>query len=233
MSLLKATLTQLEARLQSIVEGSAARLFPSVAAQKDLVQRLTASKKAGINAGPDETLTAPNMFTLVVHPERAGILRDHKALLDELASTLQDTGIEAGLCFISPPTIRIAEDANFTSLQVQVMSQISSENLAQTTELGVDSAAESAILPENAFLIVNSTREHSLSQSVTNIGRSPDNQLVIDDPRISRAHAQLRLVKGRFVIFDLASTGGSFVNGQNVHQFILLPGDVISLSGVP
>jgi pSer/pThr/pTyr-binding forkhead associated (FHA) protein len=60
-----------------------------------------------------------------------------------------------------------------------------------------------------------------------------DNQLVIDDPRISRNHAQLRAIKGRYVIFDLNSTGGTFVNGQRTSQSVMYPGDVISLAGVP
>jgi pSer/pThr/pTyr-binding forkhead associated (FHA) protein len=59
-----------------------------------------------------------------------------------------------------------------------------------------------------------------------------ENQLVIDDPRVSRNHAQLRAIKGRFVLFDLNSTGGTFVNGQRTSQTVLYPGDVISLAGV-
>jgi pSer/pThr/pTyr-binding forkhead associated (FHA) protein len=59
-----------------------------------------------------------------------------------------------------------------------------------------------------------------------------ENQLVIDDPRVSRNHAQLRAIKGRFALFDLNSTGGTFVNGQRTSQTVLYPGDVISLAGV-
>lgn len=65
-----------------------------------------------------------------------------------------------------------------------------------------------------------------------NVGRRLENHLVIDDPRISRNHAQLRAINGRYVLFDLNSTGGSFVNGQRTSQTVLYPGDVISLAGV-
>jgi pSer/pThr/pTyr-binding forkhead associated (FHA) protein len=68
---------------------------------------------------------------------------------------------------------------------------------------------------------------------VINIGRRVDNDLVIDDERISRVHAQLRAIKGRYVLFDLDSRGGTFVNDQRIHQSVLYPGDVISLAGVP
>jgi pSer/pThr/pTyr-binding forkhead associated (FHA) protein len=53
------------------------------------------------------------------------------------------------------------------------------------------------------------------------------------DPRVSRAHAQIRAIRGQYVLFDLNSTGGTMVNGRRVHQCALKPGDVISLSGVP
>jgi pSer/pThr/pTyr-binding forkhead associated (FHA) protein len=88
-------------------------------------------------------------------------------------------------------------------------------------------------LPQNAFLIVDGMQIFPLSQGVINIGRRQDNQLIIDDTRISRVHAQLRAIKGRYVIFDLESSGGTFVNGERIRRSTLYPGDVISLSGVP
>jgi pSer/pThr/pTyr-binding forkhead associated (FHA) protein len=87
-------------------------------------------------------------------------------------------------------------------------------------------------IPENAFLIIEGVKVHALDESVVNIGRRLENHLVIDDPRVSRNHAQLRAIKGRFVLFDLNSTGGTFVNGQRTSQTVLYPGDVISLAGV-
>jgi len=43
----------------------------------------------------------------------------------------------------------------------------------------------------------------------------------------------LRVIKGSYVIFDLDSSGGTFVNGARIHQITLNPGDVISIAGVP
>src|ERR671924_2415152 len=89
------------------------------------------------------------------------------------------------------------------------------------------------LVPPNAFLIsVESGKTHPLDKGLINIGRRLENQLVIDDARVSRNHAQLRAVKGRYVLFDLNSTGGTFVNGQRTSQTVLYPGDVISLAGV-
>jgi len=91
---------------------------------------------------------------------------------------------------------------------------------------------ENDTIPENAILIIEGVRVHPLKGAVINIGRKFENHIVIDDPRISRSHAQLRAIKGHFVLFDLDSTGGTFVNGQRTSQSVLYPGDVISLAGV-
>jgi pSer/pThr/pTyr-binding forkhead associated (FHA) protein len=97
----------------------------------------------------------------------------------------------------------------------------------------VDVDPDSLNLPPNSYLIVDGTRILPLTQAVINIGRRPDNQIAIEDARVSRLHAQLRAIKGRFVIFDLDSTGGTYVNSQRVNQCALYPGDVISLAGYP
>ena len=88
-------------------------------------------------------------------------------------------------------------------------------------------------IPKNAFLIVEGDQVFSLDRALINIGRRSDNQLVIDDPRVSRAHAQVRVIAGQFVLFDLQSKGGTSVNGRRIERAVLSPGDVISLAGVP
>jgi VWFA-related protein len=50
------------------------------------------------------------------------------------------------------------------------------------------------------------------SGSRVRIGRAPDNDIVIDDPTVSSAHAELRDEGGRWVVTDLGSTNGTYVN---------------------
>jgi pSer/pThr/pTyr-binding forkhead associated (FHA) protein len=88
------------------------------------------------------------------------------------------------------------------------------------------------VIPQNAILIIEGVIVHSLKESIINIGRKLGNHITIDDPRISRQHAQLRAVNGHFVLFDLDSMGGTFVNGQKTTQIVLYPDDTISLAGV-
>jgi pSer/pThr/pTyr-binding forkhead associated (FHA) protein len=86
--------------------------------------------------------------------------------------------------------------------------------------------------PESAFLIIQGTKAVPLTLDVIKIGRSHDNSVVIDDPRISRHHAEIRAINERYVLFDLGSSGGTFINGQRTSQAMLYPGDRISLAGV-
>ena len=87
-------------------------------------------------------------------------------------------------------------------------------------------------IPLNAFFVIDGVKIYPLIRAVINIGRRLENDLVIDDPRVSRNHAQLRAVEGNYVLFDLNSTGGTFVNGSRISETIIYPNDSISLGGV-
>ncbi len=54
-------------------------------------------------------------------------------------------------------------------------------------------------------------------RDVTDLGRSAANHIVIDDDRVSEQHARVRVdEEGQFVVWDLASTNGTFVNGEQI-----------------
>jgi pSer/pThr/pTyr-binding forkhead associated (FHA) protein len=50
---------------------------------------------------------------------------------------------------------------------------------------------------------------------------------------ISREHAQIRYEDGSFVVYDLGSTGGTFVNNRKVDRSILHTGDIINIANTP
>jgi len=61
------------------------------------------------------------------------------------------------------------------------------------------------------------------------IGRDANNGVAINDAEVSRKHAKLSLHGSAYVIQDLGSTNGSFVNGQRVTTTqVLNPGDTVS-----
>ncbi len=84
----------------------------------------------------------------------------------------------------------------------------------------------------HALLIVNGI-VHQLRREVVEIGRSLDNQVILDDPGISRRHAALRFVQGRYEVLDRGSTRGTALNGQPIRAAEpLTSGDVITLATI-
>jgi predicted component of type VI protein secretion system len=69
-----------------------------------------------------------------------------------------------------------------------------------------------------------------LEGSQLNIGRDSSNEIVINDAEVSRRHARLTFQGGKYVLEDLGSTNGTFVNGQRLAgPRVLKAGEVISL----
>jgi pSer/pThr/pTyr-binding forkhead associated (FHA) protein len=88
------------------------------------------------------------------------------------------------------------------------------------------------VIPRNAFLIVGGKTNFPLDTPIINIGRHSDNDLVLADDYVSRHHAQIRAINKRYVVFDVGSTGGIFINGKQITQATLHPGDVLRMGMV-
>ena len=234
MGLLSTKLDQLEIRLQTLIEGRLARLIPVQHSQEALIQRLVSAMKEGVQHTESGYPLAPDIYFLMVHPENEQGLLGNPPFLRGLAAIIQEAGADAGLRFIKPPVVNISSSLDIQPNQIDVMARTSEGSLGKTISMMTPSPSEeNENIPPNAFLIVNGVRIFTLDRSIINIGRRSDNELIIDDPRVSRHHAQLRAVHNKFVISDVGSTGGTLVNGKRITQAVLNPQDVISLAGVP
>src|SRR5687767_6457381 len=69
-------------------------------------------------------------------------------------------------------------------------------------------------------------KEFPVGPDVT-IGRHPDNALMIDNPAVSGHHARVFLDGERYVVEDLRSRNGTYVNEKHVLRHILQNGDVL------
>jgi pSer/pThr/pTyr-binding forkhead associated (FHA) protein len=70
----------------------------------------------------------------------------------------------------------------------------------------------------------------TLSQEEITIGRETTNALPISDPEVSRRHARISFQNGYYILEDLNSTNGTFVNGRRlVGQYVMQHGDVLNL----
>jgi pSer/pThr/pTyr-binding forkhead associated (FHA) protein len=68
-----------------------------------------------------------------------------------------------------------------------------------------------------------------LSGSRVLLGRSRDCDLTIDDPNVSRRHAEFRNEDGNWIVTDLGSTNGVKVNGRRAEETVLRDGDEVAL----
>ena len=63
------------------------------------------------------------------------------------------------------------------------------------------------------------------------LGRSSACQLVFEDDTVSRRHAELHVVDGHWMLRDLGSSNGTYVNGRRVTEAEVAAGDEIVLGG--
>jgi pSer/pThr/pTyr-binding forkhead associated (FHA) protein/subtilisin family serine protease len=82
--------------------------------------------------------------------------------------------------------------------------------------------------PARAWLEMGANR-YPLSRAGTALGRSRDNDIYLDDRLASRWHARIDVQQGAFVISDLGSANGTFVNGQRIQRQPLRNGDEIRI----
>ncbi|MEA3440141.1 MAG: FhaA domain-containing protein [Chloroflexota bacterium] len=223
----------LEARIQNLIEGSAARLLPTSIEQRSLAENFTQAIRGSIQTGRHGELIAPNLFYLHINPAQAELFRSDPDVLNEIARYIHQAGDDSGLVFLSQPVIRVVENPNMKQGEVNIVAENSLDDQSETMDFPIDDDLVDVKVPPGAFLIVNGMQVFQLQECIVNIGRRHDNHLVVNDQRVSRLHAQLRVIGQRFMIFDLDSSGGTFVNGLRVQKSVLRPGDVISLSGLP
>lgn len=226
-------LDRLEAHLQTFIEGHLANLLPTQLSQDEFAWQIVAAMQVNIQQQDDGTLLAPDVFHVRVSPQYLRADDELDPLLRSLEELLQQEGDREGFHFVKPPTVSLIEGEDLAAGEIDVLAWVSQDLSGETTAMEVEPEAEGENIPANAFLIVNGTDVYQLKQTVVNIGRHLDNDVVLDDPRVSRRHAQLRAVRGRYIIFDLDSTGGTYVNDRRVAQCVLHPQDVISLAGIP
>jgi hypothetical protein len=227
------TLDEFESRLQSLLEVHLLKHLPGYRAEDGIAQQLAAALQ-GQARKETGVIQAPNLYVIIAHPDTLARWHSRPRLLKELANALYVAGKEAGFKFCFKPTVTTTADSNISANNLRIVASFSEESVAETQGISHTMMLNSASgkNPLNAFLIIGGNQVFPLDSSVINIGRRLDNHIVIDDPRVSRNHAQLRIVKENFILFDLNSSGGTFVNGQRTNQSVLFPGDVISLAGV-
>ncbi|HRI50868.1 MAG TPA: FHA domain-containing protein [Pseudomonadota bacterium] len=100
------------------------------------------------------------------------------------------------------------------------------------TKVHYDGAHPRAIQVRTCRLVSSSgglRREHVFEKGTVRIGAMDDNDLVITDETVSRYHCRIVQEEGGYLLCDLGSTNGTFVNGVRVREAFLNSGSTIGL----
>ena len=96
-----------------------------------------------------------------------------------------------------------------------------------------DQAAVDALPLGSALLIVqrgpNAGARFLLDAEQTVAGRSPKADIFLDDVTVSRRHCEFRQVDGGFLMRDLGSLNGTYVNRERAEQIELHAGDEVQI----
>ena len=185
------------------------------------------------------------MPVLRLHPSselRSGAVRIEAHLQDrQHANTNDGTGMEAGPMATQALS---AEQLALLRAQLPLGQQLpglpnapiqpgSSSNNASLATILPGSYSQGLALPPlpQAWLTIRlpqmQQKVYRIEKPVINIGRQLTNDIIVEDKRVSRYHAQIKYhSNGQFIIFDLGSTNGITINGTpNLRQHTLRSGD--------
>lgn len=89
-----------------------------------------------------------------------------------------------------------------------------------------------------AWLVIRTGRQDGRTLALSNqrshtLGRDPNRaDLVLDDDTVSREHARVQYENGQFVLYDLASKSGTYINGHRIQRQMLYDSDRLELGKV-
>jgi hypothetical protein len=233
------SIVRFEALAEQLVEGTFARLFAGRISPLEVATHLVRAMEDNQVVHPGGFSHAPTHYSIHLHPDdQAALDQAQPALTQELAAHVVKLATQAGLALETPPEIQVVPDEAVKIHQTYIEARWAPQEAApveRTREMEVTEAEDKdalAVPPGRPFLILEGHRHVNLLQAVVAIGRSLDNDVIIEDARVSRHHAQLRRRYGRYVLYDLGSSGGTKINDYPVEECVLHAGDVISLAGV-
>jgi len=228
---MKIDLLRIEDRLKAFFEKDL-----QIVSNKDPLQQLSEQIIACMEKNIHQTagkLYAPNIYRISIKEKRLADELDLKEWKKHIQEIMKEIARDNSLRLAGPLHIQIFPNSNLQEdFEITVSnSAIPSGKTMNIYHADKEEAKQTPCL--HAYLILTDESYFPIEKTVTHIGRREDNDLVIDNLRVSRIHAQIRQLEERHVLFDLDSASGTKVNGVKVRQHALNPGDVIEISDVP
>lgn len=217
-------LQRFESRLEHAVSGAFAKAFRSAVQPVELAAALQREVDNSAQILSRNRRLVPNTFRVQLSEMDYGRLSPYQnTLVQELIEMLREHADEQHYVFAGPVTIDLEQDDALVTGRFRV-------NSSATASVSEGRRSRSATVGRSGetevFLEVNGTR-HTVHPPGLVIGRSAEADLRINDPGISRRHAEVR-VSGRerpeVSVVDLGSTNGTMVDGSRVRESRLRDG---------
>lgn len=236
-------LDKFEQSLDKLVNGTFAKAFKSdvqpveiaAALQKNMDERAAIVTRA--------RTVVPNQFTVELSPTDYKRLGDYsEALVAELAGLVRAHADEQGYAFLGPVSVELISGDELETGMLRVRSQAVAGQVesprvppAQTPAASKPPRDTTAVSPPIApprptvrARLLAAGQDIPLSSPVTLLGRGSEADIRLEDPGVSRRHAEIHL-RDVPEIIDLNSTNGTVVDGRKVKRSVLSDGSVIRL----
>jgi hypothetical protein len=244
-------LRSLESKIAGLIEGTFSRAFRSEVRPVEIARKLAREMEEHKSFSVSRTYV-PNEYRVFLSPrDRERFVDYEEALSGELAGYLLEHARRERLALLSRPVITFETDrrlglgefgiqtrtvqpepepeqtppprrgAREESGRTMVFS--SADRLAEPLEERARSRDQSAVL------LIDDKRMTIGPDGIT-LGRSRQCDVVLNDPNVSREHAEIRPRGGAWVVTDLGSTNGVSVNGRRITRSeVVKPGDEIEI----
>lgn len=238
-------LSRFEGFMESVVEGSAKRLFRSPITAAEITRRLERAMESQQTITVDRVIV-PSFYRAFLNPEDFRAFEPIQEELErEMANYLRDLARERGFTLLQHPVVDVAPDPAVGRRNIQVVAEMGAAPARGNNPAdGVDSTQviqsrggpaqpQAGTQAELVMQTTSGAHVFPIEANMITIGRGLNNDIILEDPRISRQHAQLRYKSRRFLIADNGSTNGTYVNGTPVTtEQVLRDGDIVSLGGL-
>jgi hypothetical protein len=241
-------LRSIESKIAGLVEGTFSRAFRSEVRPVEIARKLAREMEEHRTFSLSRTYV-PNEYRVYLSPRDRERFTDYEdALVSELTGYLLEHARRERLVLMSRPVVEFETDDRLGlgefGIQTRVVNpepeaeeelppepESSGRTMIYSTAGRVSEPLEErARSRQQTALLVMGGKRLVVGPGGATMGRSRQCDVTVDDPNISRNHAEVRPRGGSWVLTDLGSTNGSRLNGRRVEgSEVLKPGDEIEL----
>jgi hypothetical protein len=226
-------IARFEANIERLVENAFANFFGKKLRAQDIALQLARAMEDHLLPanGGDPRFIAPDHYRVYINPEIYNFLMQGQPTLPQtLSQHVITLANQADYRLLNAPVIHFVGDPSQDENDLHIAANHTTHHDNSTAAMQhVVIPATPPERPFRAFLLINSEKSVPIEADIINIGRNRDNDIVIDDPFVSRYHVQMRRRFNTYLVFDVNSQTGVFVNDVRIKEHQLQTGDVIQI----